>query len=161
MTPFWGFGGYQKWHFGCPNQNSETTFQYKLAPKTPKKPPQEPESALKKWFLAILHFFDILAPFSRLHGPFFSNAIPLIKINFFWVKLFFPGFLMYRPSWIRSILSIGPFFILGPRPTGHPTPGSINQQPRQPWLGDQRNLGGPKGVTALRCIFKRGAKRVL
>ena len=24
-------------------------------------------------------------------------------------------------------------------------PGSINQQPRQPWLGDQRNLGGPKG----------------
>ena len=40
-------------------------------------------------------------------------------------------------------------------------PGSINQQPRQPWLGDQRNLGGPKGVTALRCIFKGGAKRVL
>ena len=45
---FWGFGGYQIWHFGCPNQNSETTFQYKLAPKTPKKPPQEPKSALEK-----------------------------------------------------------------------------------------------------------------
>ena len=28
--------------------------QYKLAPKTPKKPPQEPKSDLKKWFLAIL-----------------------------------------------------------------------------------------------------------
>ena len=38
-------------------------------------------------------------------------------MNFFWVKLFSPGFLMYRPSWIQSILSIGPFFILGPRPT--------------------------------------------
>ena len=25
-------------------------------------------------------------------------------------------------------------------------PGSINQQPRQPWLGDQRNLGGTKGM---------------
>ena len=48
------FWGYQKWHFGCPNQNSKTTFQYKLAPKTPKKPPQEPKSDLKKWFLAIL-----------------------------------------------------------------------------------------------------------
>ena len=42
------FGWYQKWHFGCQNQNSETTFQYKLAPKTPKKPPQEPKSALEK-----------------------------------------------------------------------------------------------------------------
>ena len=30
-----------------PNQNSETTFQYKLAPKTPIKPPQEPKLALK------------------------------------------------------------------------------------------------------------------
>ena len=38
-------------------------------------------------------------------------------------------------------------------------PGSINQQPRQPWLGDQRNLGGPKGVSALRCIFKGGGQK--
>ena len=36
MTPFWPFWGYQKWHFECPNQNSKTTIQYKLAPKTPK-----------------------------------------------------------------------------------------------------------------------------
>ena len=28
------FEGTQKWYVGCPNQNSETTFQYKLAPKT-------------------------------------------------------------------------------------------------------------------------------
>ena len=26
MTPFWSFWGYQKWHFECLNQNSETTF---------------------------------------------------------------------------------------------------------------------------------------
>ena len=32
--------GYQKWHFGCPNQKSKTTFQHKLAPKTPQKTPQ-------------------------------------------------------------------------------------------------------------------------
>ena len=39
MTLFWPFQGYQKWHFGCPKQTSETTFQYKLAPKTPKNTP--------------------------------------------------------------------------------------------------------------------------
>ena len=42
MRLFFPFWAYRKWHFGDPNQNSETTFQYKLAPKTPKKPPQEP-----------------------------------------------------------------------------------------------------------------------
>ena len=35
---------------------------------------------------------------------------------FFWVKLFSPGFLMYRPSWIQSILLIWTIFTLGPRP---------------------------------------------
>ena len=40
-------------------------------------------------------------------------------MNFFWVKLFFPGFLMYRPSWIFCYLSIRPYFILGPRPNAH------------------------------------------
>ena len=30
MTHFGLFGGYQKWHLGCPNQNSKTTFQYPL-----------------------------------------------------------------------------------------------------------------------------------
>ena len=39
MTLFWPFQGYQKWHVGCPKQTSETTFQYKLAPKTPKNTP--------------------------------------------------------------------------------------------------------------------------
>ena len=29
---FWRFWGYRKWHFGCPNQNSKTTFQYKYPP---------------------------------------------------------------------------------------------------------------------------------
>ena len=32
---FWLFLGYRKWHFGCPNQNSKTTFQYKYPPKPP------------------------------------------------------------------------------------------------------------------------------
>ena len=36
--------------------------------------------------------------------------------NLFTVKLFLPGFLMYRPSWIRSYSKIGQFFSLGPRP---------------------------------------------
>ena len=51
----------------------------------------------------------------------FSSATPLIKINFFWAKFFFPGFLMYRPSWIRSIFLIWPFLDLGPCPNTHPS----------------------------------------
>ena len=35
MTPFQPFGGYQKWHFGCPNQNSETTFIDLIPPPKP------------------------------------------------------------------------------------------------------------------------------
>ena len=31
-THFRRFGGHRKWHFGCPNQNSKTTFQYKYPP---------------------------------------------------------------------------------------------------------------------------------
>ena len=46
VAPFYHFLGYRKWHFGCPNQKN--TFQYKQAPKTPKKTPQEPESDLEK-----------------------------------------------------------------------------------------------------------------
>ena len=30
--PVFGVLGSQKWHFGCPNQNSKTTFQYKYPP---------------------------------------------------------------------------------------------------------------------------------
>ena len=29
---FWLFWEYQKWHFGCPNQNSKTTFPYNPHP---------------------------------------------------------------------------------------------------------------------------------
>ena len=35
MTHFGLFGGYRKWHLGCPNQNSKTTFQHKYPPKNP------------------------------------------------------------------------------------------------------------------------------
>ena len=33
--PFLPFWGYQKWHFGCPNQNSETTFRDPNHPQNP------------------------------------------------------------------------------------------------------------------------------
>ena len=35
MAHFGRFGGYQKWHFECPNQNFKTTFQYKYPPLNP------------------------------------------------------------------------------------------------------------------------------
>ncbi len=53
MRLFFPFWAYRNWHFGDLNQNSETTFQYKLAPKTPKKPPQEPKLALKNAKVAL------------------------------------------------------------------------------------------------------------
>ena len=78
---------YRIWCFRCPMQNSKTTFQYKLAPKTPKKTPQEPESALKKWFLAILRFLIFLCHFLISTGHFFQNYFhqkltPAKKENF-------------------------------------------------------------------------------
>ena len=54
MTHFGRFGGYRKWHLGCPNQNSKTTFQYKYPPKTPILTLWEPFWTPKKCFLAIL-----------------------------------------------------------------------------------------------------------
>ena len=79
VLQFWF--GHPKCHFRYPqngknSQNSKTTFQYKLAPKTPKKTPQEPISDLEKLFLDILHFFDIFTSFSLEHGPFFSTWWP-------------------------------------------------------------------------------------
>ena len=44
----WPILGTKKWYLDCPNQNSETTFQYKLAPKAPKKTPWEPKLDLEK-----------------------------------------------------------------------------------------------------------------
>ena len=72
MTPFWGIGGYQKWHFGCPNQNSKTTFQYKLAPKTPKKTPQEPKSDLESDFCLFYQFCIFLSHFPISTDHFFQ-----------------------------------------------------------------------------------------
>ena len=53
-------------HFeGTENGTLGATFQYKLAPKTPKKTPQEPKSDLEKWFLAILSILHIFESFSH------------------------------------------------------------------------------------------------
>ena len=48
--------------------------QFKLAPKTPQKPPQEPKTGIEKWFLPwfILLIFFHHFPISMDH--FFSNA---------------------------------------------------------------------------------------
>ena len=43
-------------------------------------------------------------------------------MNFFWVKLFSPDILMYRPSWISCYMKIGWFFNLGPHPIDHIKP---------------------------------------
>ena len=99
MRLFFPFWAYRNWHFGDLNQNSETTFQYKLAPKTPKKPPQEPKLALKnakvalknaktvktfknpKWMILIFMFSQCTHPdefgkVSHLLRTFFCLKIP-------------------------------------------------------------------------------------
>ena len=45
--------GEPKWHFGCLNQNSKTTFQQKCPPKTPIQTLWEPYWTKEKWFWAI------------------------------------------------------------------------------------------------------------
>ena len=50
---------------------------------------------------------------------FFNMQSPSSKSTFF-CHTFSLGFLMYRPSWIRSILLIRNFFTLGPRPNKMP-----------------------------------------
>ena len=114
---FLRFWVYQKWHFGCPNQNCKTTFQYKLAPKTPKKTPQEPKSDLEKSFLAILRFFDIFTSFSLEHGPFFSTLNPTSLNSFLDFHTFSRSFLWLKTAKKLSSVKIFPFFCLGPRPT--------------------------------------------
>ena len=66
MTPFWPF-----WHFECPNQNSKTTFQYKLAPNT-----LGTQIGPRKVISGHFAFFDIFTSFSLEHGPFFQLKIP-------------------------------------------------------------------------------------
>ena len=81
---FWPFWGYQKLHLGCPNQNSKTTFQYKLAPKTPKKPPQEPKSDVESDLWSFFQFCIFLRRFPISTGRLFKMRFckgrrPLIK----------------------------------------------------------------------------------
>ena len=50
--------GTPKWHFGCLNQNSETTFQHKLPPTKPlKRYLRNLNPFFEKWFFTILPFF--------------------------------------------------------------------------------------------------------
>ena len=57
------FGGTKNGTSGARIKIPRPLLETKLAPKTPKKTPQEPISALEKWFLAILHILNILWSF--------------------------------------------------------------------------------------------------
>ena len=82
-TPFWSFWGYQKWRFGCPNQNSETSFQHKLAPKTPQKDilvtQIGPRKVIFGHFAFFLYFFLIFFEHSLSTGHIFQMQTPLSK----------------------------------------------------------------------------------
>ena len=58
----------------------------------------------------------------RLYTDFqyFLTFNPPHQIQLFFCHTFSLGFLLYRPSWIRSILLIRNFFTLGPRPNKMP-----------------------------------------
>ena len=62
--PFGPFWGYQKWHFGCPNQNSETTFR---DPNHPQNPHLDTLGTFfgprKVFFFAILSILHIFGSF--------------------------------------------------------------------------------------------------
>ena len=106
-----------------------------VPPKWPKRPlsiqtsPQNPKKdtlgtqigprkVIFSHFAFFWYIFLIFFEHSLSTGRIFQMQTPSSKWTFFWVKLVFPGFLMYTPSWIFSFLLIRPFFILGPRPSG-------------------------------------------
>ena len=76
MGRFGRFGGTKNGTSGV-----QIKIQYKLDPKTPKKTPQEPELALKKWFLVFLHFLIFLC-----HFP-FSTLAPFHTQQWFYVRV--------------------------------------------------------------------------
>ena len=68
-------------HFGCvKNGTSESKFRDHFSIQTsPQNPQKDTSGTLIGLIFVHSAFFDILAPFSRLHGPFFSNHFPLMK----------------------------------------------------------------------------------
>ena len=94
-TPFWPFWGYKKWHFECPNQNSKTTFLYKLAPKTPKKSPKETKSDLEKVILGHFVFFW-----------YFYLIFPWARAIFFNLKSHHLKFIFGLPNFFQVIFMV-------------------------------------------------------
>ena len=83
MTRFSNFGGTKNGTSGARIKIPRPLLETKLAPKTPKKTPQEPISALEKWFLAILRFFDIFAAFLECKKAIFFKFKPPNQNYFF------------------------------------------------------------------------------
>ena len=75
--PFWG---YQKWHFGCPNQNSEITFIDLIPPQNPHRDTLVTRIGPRKVFFCHFTCFYILAIFYNFYNFFY-------KIDNFWQLL--------------------------------------------------------------------------
>ena len=60
-------------HFGCPNQICITTFQYKIAPKTPQKDTSETQIGPQNLIFGHFAFFYIFAPFFLGHAKSTQN----------------------------------------------------------------------------------------
>ena len=99
MTPFWPFWGYQKWHFGCPNQNSETTFKDQTSPQNPQIDTLGTQIGPRKVTFGHFLDFEYLAPISAVftvqNGEFFQRKTPMAK-HFFLLSNFFQVILRYK-----------------------------------------------------------------
>ena len=88
MTPFWAFGGYQKWRFGCPNQNSETI---QTSPQNPQKDTLGTQIGPQKVIFghfAFFEYFYLIFPWARaIFFNFKSHHLKFISglSNFFQV----------------------------------------------------------------------------
>ena len=82
---FWSFWGYQKWHFGCPNQNSETTFIDQNHPQNPQKDTLGTQIGPRKvifcHFACFWYFYLIFFEHSLSTGRIFQMARTLISLS--------------------------------------------------------------------------------
>ena len=93
--PFLPFWGYKKWHFGCPNQNSETTFR---DPNHPQNPHFE---TLRSFFGPRKVIFGHFVNFA-----YFYLVLPLARAFFFKCKRTTEGVLKSKSWWKQTSLEL-------------------------------------------------------
>ena len=80
-----------------PESKFRDHFSIQTSPQNPQKATSGTQIGPQKVIFGHFAFLGYFGAIFQATRAIFSNAIPLIKINFFWVKLFPPAFLCIDP----------------------------------------------------------------